>query len=267
VTRIRPFLKWAGGKYALINPIVDTLPEAKQLIEPFVGSGSVFLNTNYSRYRLSDANADLINLYQTLKQNGDQFIAEVKNYFQPKYNQSDAFYDLRKTFNHSQDNIEKAMLFLYLNRHSYNGLCRYNNEGHFNVPFGRYAKPYFPETEMAQFLKKSKKATFHCEDFTKTMKRARKGSIVYCDPPYVPLSDTAYFTSYHRNEFGLKEHKHLAELANQLAARGIPVIISNHDTSLTRKLCHNATITSFMVRRYISCKGRKQVKEMFALFE
>ncbi len=145
VPRIRPFLKWPGGKFRLMDKILACLPKGAQLIEPFVGSGAVFLNTDYDKYLLNDANADLINLYQFLKTEGLAFINLCKHYFQKKYNTEKHYYQLRAKFNTSNDIMEKSILFLYLNRHGYNGLCRYNKrQKYYNVHFGRYIMPYFP---------------------------------------------------------------------------------------------------------------------------
>jgi len=160
------------------------------------------------------------------------------------------------------------VLFLYLNRHGYNGLCRYNLRGEFNVPFGRYRKPYFPEAELLWFAERAQKATFVCESYDVTLNSAAAGSVVYCDPPYAPLSATANFTAYHTNSFSLREQQHLAELAGKLAKSQIPVLISNHDTLLTREWYQNADLHVVKARRSISrsISGRTQVDELLALF-
>jgi DNA adenine methylase len=133
----RAFLKWAGGKFSLIEDINAKLPEAKKLIEPFVGAGSVFLNTNYSKYLLNDINPDLINLYNIVKHQFSDYITDSAKMFTSVYNEEQRYYQIRQEFNDSADIYERAVYFLYLNRHGYNGLCRYNNSGKFNVPFGR----------------------------------------------------------------------------------------------------------------------------------
>ena len=140
----RAFLKWAGGKYGLVDTIRRHLPDSELLIEPFVGAGSVFLNTDYPSYQLNDINADLIALYRLLKSRHQHYIADARALFTTQHNQKDAYLSLRQQFNHSTDPYERSVLFLYLNRHGYNGLCRYNLSGKFNVPFGSYKKPYFP---------------------------------------------------------------------------------------------------------------------------
>ena len=140
----KPFLKWPGGKYRLVEKICTKLGPGKRLIEPFVGSGAVFLNAPYNKYLLADNNSDLINLYIILHQEGNGFIEYARGFFQPEFNTADAYYSFRTAFNDSNDIRLKAALFIYLNRHCYNGLCRYNRSGGFNSPFGRYKKPPFP---------------------------------------------------------------------------------------------------------------------------
>lgn len=266
----RSFLKWAGGKYPLLDEIKRYLPSGDYLIEPFVGAGSVFLNTNYERYILADINSDLITLYDTVKNRTDEYVNEARKYFGPHTNTSDIYYHLRHEFNQSRDPFHRALLFLYLNRHGYNGLCRYNLSGEFNVPFGRYKRPYFPEAELYHFAFRAQRALFFCESYESSMARATPGAVIYCDPPYAPLSTTANFTAYHTNNFGLKQQQQLAYLAESLKHQRIPVLISNHDTRLTREWYKDATsLKQILVRRSISGNGeaRKKVDELLALYK
>ncbi|MEM7537072.1 MAG: Dam family site-specific DNA-(adenine-N6)-methyltransferase [Chloroflexota bacterium] len=269
---MKPFLKWAGNKFQIVTRIKtildETLPTGKRLIEPFAGSGAVFLNTAYPAYLLGDANEDLINLYHHLQSEGDTFIAYAQTFFTPENNQKERFYEFRTQFNTTNDTRLKSALFLYLNKHCFNGLCRYNRKGQYNVPFGRYKKPYFPEKEMNFFVEKSQNALFHHEDFVHVMQAAEIGDIVYCDPPYMPLSDTANFTSYSAGGFGPEQQQRLAREAETLAARGIPVVISNHDTEFIRQEYAQAQLHSFDVQRYISRDGNNRGKaaELLAVF-
>jgi DNA adenine methylase len=265
----RAFLKWAGGKYSLVEHIQARLPQANKLIEPLVGAGSVFLNTDYKRYLLNDINPDLINLYNLLKVQPDALINDVGTFFSSRYNDEAMYYSLRDEFNGTEDEYYRAILFVYLNRHGYNGLCRYSLSGKFNVPFGRYKKPYFPEEEMFIFSQRSQKATFTCLPFEKVFSRARRGNVIYCDPPYAPISKTAAFTSYASRSFGQPSQEKLAELAARTAKkRGIPVLISNHDLPLTRELYQGADFSMLSVKRSISQNGanRKPVDEILAFF-
>ena len=265
----RAFLKWAGGKYSLVEPIRSLLPSGRTLVEPFVGAGSVFLNTDYERYLLNDVNHDLIGLFKTVKRRPKTFIDDAMSLFSARNNHADAYYALRKRFNQSHDSYERAVLFLYLNRHGYNGLCRYNQSGAFNVPFGQYKRPYFPQAEIEAFAEKAKRATFTCMSFEKVFRRARQGDVIYCDPPYAPLTTTANFTSYASGGFNLEHQHELARRAAHAAhKRGISVLISNHDTDLTRVLYRDADIHKLQVTRFISQKGssRGKVAEVLALY-
>ncbi|HCH0928559.1 TPA: Dam family site-specific DNA-(adenine-N6)-methyltransferase [Vibrio parahaemolyticus] len=266
----RAFLKWAGGKYGLVEDIQRHLPPARKLVEPFVGAGSVFLNTDYDHYLLADINPDLINLYNLLKERPEEYISEAKRWFVAENNRKEAYLSIRAEFNKTDDVMYRSLAFLYMNRFGFNGLCRYNKKGGFNVPFGSYKKPYFPEAELEFFAEKAKKATFVCEGYPETFRRARKGSVVYCDPPYAPLSNTANFTSYAGNGFTLDDQAALADMAERTATeRGIPVLISNHDTTLTRRLYHGADLNVVKVKRTISRNGsgRNKVDELLALFK
>lgn len=263
------FLKWAGGKYLLIEDIRRYLPSGDCLIEPFVGAGSVFLNTDYDQYILGDINSDLIDLFNIVKERPNDFIHDARELFFADANISEVYYLLRNEFNLCTDAHRRAVLFLYLNRHCYNGLCRYNLSGEFNVPFGSYKKPYFPELEVYWFAEKARRAVFICEHYQKTLSRAVPGSVVYCDPPYVPFSTTANFTAYHTNSFTLTEQHNLAYLASQLARESrIPVMISNRDTALTRKWYGDAVLHNVTARRTISSNivGRCRVNELLALY-
>lgn len=265
----RPFLKWAGNKFRLLDRILARLPGGGRLIEPFLGSGALFLNTGYRRYLLSDSNQDLIDLYQMLKQEGPEFIKACSKLFRPGTNNADAYYRLRTEFNACTEPRRRAVLFVYLNRHGYNGLCRYNSKGGFNVPFGRYKHPYFPEKEMLLFHDKARRAVFRHEDFIKTMARAKSGDVVYCDPPYVPLSPSSNFTAYSAGGFTLERQRQLAGAAAEAAQRGVPVLISNHDTAFTRDIYTAAGLEHLAVQRYISCQGHKRQKvgELLALYQ
>ncbi len=269
INRVRAPLKWAGGKHQLLDQIRKRLPSGNRLIEPFVGSGVVFLNTRYDHYCLNDANRDLIDLYHILQTDGDAFINDARSLFSSENNCEDAYYRMRATFNSTSDLSQKAALFLYLNKHGFNGLCRYNSKGGINVPFGRYVRPYYPEAELRYFIERSRHADFTCDDFSVAMRQAVPGDIIYCDPPYVPLSDTANFTAYSAGGFSIQEQIALAELAENLAARGVTVIISNHYTRFTRKIYARATKYRFDVRRSISCDGqnRNLVSEVLAVFK
>lgn len=261
----RSFLKWAGGKFTLAEQINQRLPAGPRLIEPFVGAASVFLNSDFDEYLLNDINPDLIEMYKIIKRKPKQFITDAQYYFQDKFNDEAVYYQLRAEFNASTDSYKRSLLFLYMNRHGYNGLCRYNRSGGFNVPFGRYKKPYFPEKELLFFAEKAKKATFTCKPYQKLFQYLRDDDVIYCDPPYVPLSKSASFTSYASLGFTLDDQANLAKLARESKCC---VLLSNHDTTLTQELYREAHCDTVQVSRTISSKSstRQPVAEVFALF-
>ena len=268
--KIKPFLKWPGGKFRLASRICNKLKEGKRLVEPFVGSAAIFLNTNYERYLLADTNPDLIALYIQLQTEGESFVDFCHAFFTSKNNTEKKYYEYRTEFNMADDTRLKSALFLYLNRYCYNGLCRYNSRGEFNSPFGRYTRPYFPEKEMLAFIEHSKNAEFIHAGFSDTMSKAQPGDVVYCDPPYIPLSETANFTDYFSGGFNWEDQISLADWAHKLAKQGIQVVISNHNTKSTRDLYREsgASMEKFQVRRTISCDSNNRIKvgELLAVF-
>lgn len=209
-------------------------------------------------------------LYKQLLNDKERFIAFTETLFVEENNNELSYYDFRKEFNSCTNKQRRSALFIYLNKHCYNGLCRYNSKGVFNTPFGRYKRPRLPHKEMLHFIDAAKHATIKCADYQDTMSKAIKGDVVYCDPPYVPLNATSYFTDYHIGGFNWDDQVLLAEKAGQLAERGVRVVISNHDTKEIRKLYKNgnALISSFDVQRNISCNtsNRNKVKELLAIF-
>ncbi|MFQ6371951.1 Dam family site-specific DNA-(adenine-N6)-methyltransferase [Shewanella sp. YIC-542] len=266
----RAFLKWAGGKFKLVDAITRHLPQGQRLVEPFVGAGSVFLNTHYASYLLCDINQDLIDLYQIIQREPQRYIGAVGELFVPEMNDRDAFYRVRDRFNRSRCAFDRAVSFLYLNRHGFNGLCRYNRRGAFNVPFGSYKKPYFPEREILAFAAKADKAEFVCMGYEQAFAQLQSGDVVYCDPPYAPLSTTASFTTYVGAGFSLDDQAILARCSRHTACeKGIPVVISNHDIALTRELYRGAQMETLQVQRNISQKGsaRTKVDELIARYD
>lgn len=266
---MKAFLKWAGGKTKVALEIQYHFKSGRRLVEPFVGSGALFLNTCFDEYLLCDTNSDLIGLYNNLKTSPDKLIDITASFFTRAYNTESKFYELREEFNSLRSNdIEKSAIFIYLNRHAFNGLCRYNRKGFFNVPYGRYKKPRFPIEEMEQFAIKAQSATFKCQDFEATFRETKSGDIIYCDPPYVPLSGTASFTAYSKNVFDFEDQLRLVKNATKSRTSGIQCVISNHDLDITRKIYEKSDIHKISVMRNIASKpsSRKRVNEIIAVY-
>ncbi|MCS3425895.1 DNA adenine methylase [Rahnella sp. BIGb0603] len=248
--QVRTVLKWAGSKIRIMDILKQHLPAGRRLVEPFAGSCAVMMNTDYEEYLIADINPDLINLYQNIKLNPERFIAYARKFFE-LCNSAEDFYIVRADFNLSSASEERAVMFLYLNRHCFNGLCRYNRSGGFNSPYGKYKAPYFPEKEIRAFAEKAKRATFICCSFDEALAMVLPGDVIYCDPPYLPASSTANFTGYAAACFGKLEHEQLSANLLVLAERSYPVIASNADTREARGLYGKFKIASFDAPRSV----------------
>ena len=269
----RPPLKYPGGKFQLLKRINRQLGQGKLLVDCFVGGGSVFLNApQFEAYQLSDINADLINFYQSTKNEPKDLLQYASSLFTHKNNTAKRYYQLREQYNFdaSLTTVEKAGLLLYFSRFGYNGLMRFNGSGHFNVPFGKYKEPYFPEKELAHLIAISPRCTFSTASYTEVLGNTySSGTAFYFDPPYSSEDNkSATFTQYAGNKFDVQEHVQLKELAAKQAADGHRVVISNHSTRFTRKLYREARCSYFSVRRSVSCNGtdRHRAKELLAVY-
>jgi DNA adenine methylase len=266
----KPVLKWPCGKARVLGELLPRLAAGRRLIEPFVGSGVVFLNTDYDRYLVGDANPDLIGLYRLLQESPEEVVAAARDLFRPENNQPCAYYFLRDEMNASEAGLRRTALFIYLNRHAFNGLCRVNAAGRFNVSFGKYAAPYFPEAELWGMATKLREVKLHLGDYEDLMLQAGPGDVVYCDPPYVPLSPTASFTAYSAGGFGHADQERLARAAERAAGFGATVVVSNHDTPTARALYAGADeVHAFEVSRSISARAetRGKAPELLAVFQ
>jgi DNA adenine methylase len=270
----KTFLKWAGNKSRVLPHLLPHIGSPKRYCEPFGGSLAVALNVGAESYMLNDVNKDLVSIYRNLLDyNDDFFIQYCAELFVPENNNKEAYMELRKLFNESTNFKERARLFIYLNRHCFNGLSRYNRKGEFNVPFGKYDKPSCPSAEMMDFrmfflARKSVRFTSLSFESSLLYEDLGDGDVVYFDPPYVPLSDTANFTNYSTEGFSEAQQVELAQLAQSLQVRGVRVIISNHDVDFTRELYKGATIYPIQVSRTIAAKksSRKKANELIAVF-
>lgn len=243
---VRTPLKWAGSKASIMDKLKAHLPAGQRLVEPFAGSCVVMMNTDYPAYLIADINPDLVNTYKMMAYHTDALMVELEMLFCAGgvgrvSDHATFYYCIREAFNNDGhlSNVEKAARFIYLNRHGYRGLCRYNkSRGHFNNPYGHYKKPYFPEVEIRAFAEKAKRATFICASYEETLQLVCPGDVVYCDPPYNPVSRTSNFTQYHGDGFSEVNQAGLAGLLESLA-EDVPVIASNSDSDLTHNHYRN----------------------------
>lgn len=257
-------LKWAGNKTAIMSELKKHLPDGPRLVEPFAGSCAVMMATDYPYYLVADINPDLINLYQVIKEDVNSFIHLVERIFS-KFTTAEDYYKCRQFFNTVPlEPIEKAAYFLFLNRHCYRGLCRYNQRGLFNVPYGNYKKPYLPVDEIRAFAEKAVRATFICASYDETLAMLQAGDVVYCDPPY-----DGTFSGYHTAGFSDDDQYDLASILVRRSSEGHPIIVSNSDTRLIRSFYRKFTLHRISTKRSIGVAAGegKKADELIAVLK
>ncbi len=259
-------VKWAGGKRGLIEKYEPYFPRSFNCyFEPFFGGGAIFFhqfsNGKILKAKVSDINKELINMYEVVKTRVADLIEELKT---GKYvNDKDSFYDIRAE--EPDVPVLRAARLIYLNRTCFNGLYRVNKQGKFNVPFGKYPKnvKIFNEENLRNVNQCLQNVELTSEDFEKSVKDAKEGDFVYFDPPYMPLTDTAYFTDYTSEGFGIKEQERLAKVFKELDERGCYVMESNSDVPKIAELYEGFEIKKVHAKRFISSdpNGRGGVLE------
>jgi len=255
---LRPLLKWAGGKRALVKQITGLFPsdyKGRRFHEPFFGGGAVFFYIEPRGGSLNDINLRLMNFYRVVRDRPRELIEEARQY---RYDE-DEYYRLRDRFNSKGlTEVEEAALLLYLNKTAYNGLYRVNSRGEFNVPFGRYRKPTIVHPR--SILKANrllKNVEIRCGDFSYLTDAAKEGDLCYLDPPYHPSSETANFTDYAKGGFELADQERLRDLCVELDKRGVIFVLSNSRTDAIRRLYRGVAgfrMISLRTKRMISSK-------------
>ena len=289
--KVKPFLKWAGGKGQLLPEIEKYYPFGDKKItkyaEPFVGGGAVLFDI-LSKYDLkevyiSDINAELINTYLMIRDNIDALVsmlAGMQSEFVPMDTEHRKVYYLakRERFNdlkvngNESVNIEKAALMIFLNKTCFNGLYRVNKKGLFNVPIGAYKNPLICDEENLRAVsEKLQKVTIVCGDYRESAAFIDTNTFVYFDPPYRPITDTASFTAYTENLFNDEEQIELAKFVDDMHRKGAKVVISNSDpkNSNTEDDFFDNIYSSHRVKRVeatrmINCnsEARGKIKEL-----
>ena len=247
--KVKPFLKWAGGKGQLLSEIEKYYPfenvKITKYAEPFVGGGAVLFDI-LSKYDLeevyiSDINAELINTYRIIRDDIDELVAMLvamqsefipmdaehrKIYYMAK---RERFNDLKVNGNETV-NIEKAALMIFLNKTCFNGLFRVNKKGLFNVPMGAYKNPMIcNEENLRAVSEKLQSVTIVCGDYREAADFIDDNTFVYFDPPYRPITDTSSFTAYTENLFNDEEQIELAKFVDDMHKNGAKIVVSNSD--------------------------------------
>lgn len=259
---MNPILMWVGGKRKLAARIAGLLPDKfSGYYEPFFGGGAVFFALEDSRYRrafLSDANSELVNTYRAIRDNPEAVCAALRR-LRPEQVTRDTYNAVRAW--RPTDDGDRAARLLYLNHLCFNGLYRVNSYGDFNVSWGKKAS-WLPDYEGLHAASRAlANAHFTCGDFTLAVASAKRGDVVYLDPPYVPATATANFTGYTADGFSVADHVRVAETAEDLARRGVTVLVSNSDTPAARTLygaIEGTTMIELSMSRTINCRGDRR---------
>ena len=257
-----PILKWAGGKRSLIPNILSLFPKdyrSRVYHEPFFGGGALFFTIKPQRGSINDINPRLINFYRVVRDNPEELIKQASQYPYEK----EAFYRIREHYNKTNlSNVEDAAITLYLNKTAFNGLYRVNSKGEFNVPFGRYSNPTIVDKERIRAASKSlKNIEIIQTDFSYVVDGAEKGDLVYFDPPYLPVSGTANFTSYSSDGFSWDDQIRLRDVCIKLDEKEVLFVLSN---SYVEKLIdYYKDVEAFRIltvkaNRAINSKGTKR---------
>ncbi len=286
IVELKPFVKWVGGKGQLLEQLKKHMPTGGEKVltkyaEPFVGGGALLFNLlskyNFESLYISDTNAELINSYNVIKFNVEELISSLSD-IQYKYlnmdenDRKEYYYNARDRFNSltlkEETKVEKASLFIFLNKTCFNGLYRVNKKGHFNVPMGAYKKPTIcDEQNLRNISNALQNVTIVCGDYSQSKNIIDKNTFVYLDPPYRPISQTASFTSYNADAFDDKEQIRLAKFIDELNSIGAKIMLSNSDPQNTNaqdyffeKLYNKYTINRVEASRAINSNGEKRGK-------
>jgi len=292
--KVKPFIKWVGGKSQLLEQFEAYFPsdlkkgQLKQYVEPFLGGGAMYFAIS-EKYKiknahLSDLNKDLILVYIVIQQKPECLLDFLKQ-FQDEYDatiqekRNELFLSVREHFNKQRyeinynkfsDNwIPRASQFIFLNKTCFNGLFRLNSKGEFNVPYGKYkTATILDEENILSASNILQNATVTQAKYTDCYKKINQNTFVYFDPPYRPISQTSSFTSYNGNDFCDKQQIELANFYRKIDnEKGAKLMLSNSDPQninpndkFFEKAYKGYNICKVSASRAVNCKGNKRGK-------
>lgn len=270
---IAPFVKWAGGKRQLLPQIKERMPEKyNHFFEPFIGGGAVTFELQPANALINDINKALINAYKQICNNPEAFLEAVGKFDKEigerntELSCREYYYSLRGCYNDklmkAEYDVELAALFVFINKHCFNGLYRVNGKGLFNVPYNNSRRVSVDEKVIMETSKYLQRVTIMDGDFEAACKGAKEGDFLFLDSPYAPLNPTS-FEAYTKEGFNIESHKRLAKLFDELTARGCYCMLTNHNTKLIHELYGNKgyKIDVVSVKRMINSDATNRVGE------
>lgn len=270
---LSPFLKWAGGKRQLLDKIIDRMPKSfNNYYEPFIGGGALLFELQPAKAVINDINASLINAYITIAEKPFEFISAVIELdSQIPEDGKTYYYSLRERYNNklvkTEYDTELAALFVFLNKHCFNGLYRVNAKGLFNVPYNNSKRESINKESIIVISEYLKNVKIMQGDFEKACNDAQRGDFVFLDSPYAPLNPTS-FESYTKEGFDIESHKRLANLFKKLTDKGCYCMLTNHNTEFINDLYGNKgyKIDVVRVKRMINSNASKRVGEEVIIY-
>ena len=270
---VAPFVKWAGGKRQLLSKIKERMPEQyNDYYEPFVGGGAVVLELQPENAVINDINKSLINAYTQIANNPDEFLDAVNMLDNEMWDDGkEYYYSIREHYNdklmREEFDIELAALFVFINKHCFNGLYRVNGKGLFNVPYNKSRKASVDKKAIVETSKFLRSINIINGDFENACRNAQAGDFVFIDSPYAPLKPTS-FESYTKEGFDVESHRRLANLFDELSERGCYCMLTNHNTEFINELYGNKgySVDVVSVKRMINSDASNRVGEEVIIY-
>jgi DNA adenine methylase len=259
----KPFLKWAGGKQALLESLRPHFPATcRRYFEPFLGGGSVLFGLAPEHAVVGDRNDWLLDTYEAIR---DDWSA-VTRLLDELPNTKDDYLRIRAVDPVSLSPAARAAHFIYLNKTGFRGLFRVNRSGRFNVPYGAYDRRYYDPSNLAAVARRLETVSIRRGDFAEVIADAESGDFAYLDPPYAQLGGHADFNRYTDGPFGVQDHERLAAGCRSLADRGVGFALSNHDVPWIRDLYAGFSFVLLDARREINLRSKnRDIRELLVV--
>lgn len=260
---VAPVVKWVGGKRQLLDDLTPLFPKRiTSYCEPFLGGGAVLFKLQPGTACVNDINTELIQMYEVIRDQVDELITDLSGH----PNEETHFYKVRdwdrnKEQYQTLSKVQRASRIIYLNKTCFNGLFRVNNTGQFNTPFGHYKNPNIvnePTLRAVSAYFRQADITFNNVEYSNILADVKKGTFVYLDPPYDPVSETSNFTGYSKGGFDRSEQIRLRECCDELNRRGIKFMLSNSATDFIKEQYGAYNITLVKAKRAINSDATKR---------
>lgn len=258
--RVKPILKWAGGKSQMLDVLLPKVPaHYGKYIEPFFGGGALFFALRPENAVIADSNPELVNLYTQVRDHVVEVIAILTGY----KNEQEQFLKVRSLDWTKLSPVEAAARTIYLNKTCFNGLYRVNRKGQFNTPFGKYKNPKICDTQALREASKAlQNATIVCGDYAAVLAEyAEPDDFVFLDPPYIPISEYSDFKRYTKEQFEISDHSRLAVEFSRLHSLGCHLMLTNSNHPLVHDLYGQYEIQVIPTKRSVACRASSRTGE------